>query len=281
MSIIEAIIMGAIQGLSEFLPISSSGHLAIFRQVLGLQLEQGILFEVLLHLGTLIAIFIFYWHDILALIIEGIRLMGRFFMALFGKIKWNKVIATKEHRFVIMVLITMIPTLVIGMLLKSIVESAYESLLVPGIGLLITACLLYITTRFKEGHLKENATFKSALVVGAAQGLAVFPGISRSGSTIVAGRGMKYDKEYATRFSFIMSIPAVLGANLLSVFEYDFISIPSRDLMAYAAGTLTAAVIGYICIRSLLAIIRRNKLHYFAYYCAAAGVVSLIAYFTA
>lgn len=282
MSIFEAIIMGIIQGGSEFLPISSSGHLAIFRQLLNLELEQGILFEVLLHMGTLIAIFIVYWHEILALILHGVMLIGRFFLALFGKIEWKQVVHTKEHRFVIMVLITMIPTMIIGFILKDIVEGAYETLLIPGIGLFITAGLLLLTTRFREGMLSEsNAKFSSALLVGAAQGLAVFPGISRSGSTIVAGRSMNFSKEFATKFSFIMSIPAVLGANLLSLMEADFTAISSSDWLAYGVGTLFSAIVGYICIRTLLTVIKKNKLHYFAYYCMFAGGLSLFTYFLA
>lgn len=282
MNIIEAIIMGVIQGLAEFLPISSSGHLAIFRQILNLKLDQGILFEVLLHFGTLIAIFIVYWHEILALIIHGIALIGRLFQALFGKIEWKQVIDTKEQRFVVMVLITMIPTMIIGLALKNMVENAYETLLIPGIGLFITAGILLITIRLKEGDLDEtNAKYSTALMVGVAQGLAVFPGLSRSGSTIVAGKSMKFDKEFATRFSFIMSIPAVLGANVLSLLEADFNTITSSDWLTYGIGVIFSAGVGYVCIRTLLNIIRKNKLHYFAYYCMFAGGLSLFTYFLA
>lgn len=284
MTIIEAIIMGVVQGLTEFLPVSSSGHLAIFRNILNINLEGGVLFEVLLHIGTLVAIIIAYLKDIQKLIIEGVGLVLDFFRYLFNIFNPRKktninLINTEYRRFVLLIIIASIPTAVLGLLLEEIIEGAFTTLLIPGICLLITGCLLYISDKIKKGNKKErNTKYKDSVIIGLFQGFATMPGISRSGSTIVAGLLCGLDREFAVKFSFLMSLPAIGGATLLQIKDINSNLINNTLVTSYIVGMMASAIVGYICIKTLLKIIKDNKFHYFAYYCWAAGVLAIIGY---
>ncbi len=201
MSILDAIIMGVIQGLTEFLPVSSSGHLVLFSKILGITSEGDILFEVLLHLGTLVAIFIAFYKDIGALILNGLQIVKNCFLYLGYFLRRDKqaftkpvIVETKYQKFVMLVIVATIPTVIIALLLEKVILQAYTSLLFPAIGLIITATLLLITTKIESGQKEEQTTtYKNAALIGVFQGFATFPGISRSGSTMVAGLlvGMK------------------------------------------------------------------------------------------
>ncbi len=279
MEIIKSIIMGIVQGLTEFLPVSSSGHLAIFNRILQLDTTDGILFEVLLHVGTLVAIVIAFFPDIVELVREGIKLIGRLAAWPFSKTK-SSPIRNNYDRFVLLIIISTIPTVIIGLLLEKMVETAFSSLIIPGIGLLITGSLLLISLKFENGTRNEgDLPYKKGFVVGIAQGLAVIPGISRSGSTMVAGLASGMERQFAVKYSFIMSLPAVLGAAVLKLNDMSTMSLASNTLFAYLLGTVASAVVGYLCIRLLLDIIRKKKLHYFAYYCYAVGILVIGAYF--
>lgn len=284
MEIIKAIIMGLIQGLTEFLPVSSSGHLALSGQVLNLQLDDGVFFEILLHFGTLVAVFIAFWDDILKLIFDGLTIVKDFFVINFNRILKNdkglKVIDTANKRFVMLIIVSSIPTAIMAFLMEAWIEASFEMLLIPGIGLIMTGSLLLVTKYIRAGHKKaDKTTYLNAIIIGIFQGLATFPGISRSGSTLVAGLLQKLDREFAVKYSFIMSIPAILGATLIKFVGVDFSSVTSSQISGYLLGTLTSAVVGFICIKTLLKIIRRNKLHMFAYYCFAIGVCAIIGHF--
>lgn len=279
MTIIKAIIMGLIQGLTEFLPISSSGHLAIFGNMMDLQ-GGGILFEVLLHVGTLVAVLAAFYQDIWELIREGFALIGRCFQAMTGKIKWTEVLNNDKKYFVCYILLSMIPTVIFGLLLKKTIEAAYTGMLIPGIGLLITGAILLYTMKVKEGEKKErDMTAMDALMIGIAQGIATLPGISRSGLTIVTGRTRGLSSELAVKFSFIMSIPAILGAAVLQIKDGAAESLSGGILGLYFLGTVVAAVSGFACIKWLLNIIKKGKLYYFAYYCLAMGLLAILLHF--
>ncbi|MDO4765744.1 MAG: undecaprenyl-diphosphate phosphatase [Eubacteriales bacterium] len=279
MTLLKAIIMGLIQGLTEFLPISSSGHLAIFGNIMDLQ-GGGILFEVLLHVGTLVAVFIAFYKDLLELIMEGFSLLGRCAKAMVGKIKWKDVLDNEKKYFVLYILISIIPTVILGLFLKKLIEYAYTGTLIPGIGLLLTGALLLYTMKLKTGKKEEkDMTALDAVLVGLAQGIATLPGISRSGSTIVAARMRGLTPELAVKFSFIMSIPAILGAAILEMKDGVTESLGSGLLMYYGIGAAVAAVSGFFCIRWLLDIIKKGKIYYFAYYCFAMGVLAIILHF--
>lgn len=289
MSLLQAIIMGIIQGVAEFLPISSSGHLSIFKHILNIEIETGLLFDVLLHLGTLIAIFIVYWKDIKELIVEGFKIIGRLLKNVFifvrklgknEKYNYVKVVTTPYERFVMMIIVSTIPTGIMGILFKDVIEYSSETLLIPGIFLLLTGVLLTVADRVEVGNKNEStASYKDAGIIGLAQGIATMPGLSRSGTTITACLINGFDKTFAVKYSFIMSIPAVLGAVILEIKDFNTISVTATELSYYLIGTLVSAVVGYICIKTMLVIVRGKKFKYFSYYCFLVGIIAIIGNF--
>lgn len=290
MSIVKAIIMGLIQGLAEFLPISSSGHLAIAKEVLHLELDTGLLFDVLLHVGTLIAIFVAFWKDIQKLVIEGLCIVRDFFCNLvllfanLGRSKEQKkpyrpMAATPYRRFVLLILVSTIPTGILGILLEEVIGAAGSGILVPGILLIATGCLLLLADRVPSGSCtEENTSYGKALLVGISQGIATLPGLSRSGTTITAGLLCGFERNFAVRYSFIMSIPAVLGAALLELLKLEPATLTASELLCYLVGALVAAVVGYISIKTMLVLVRGKKFVYFSVYCFFVGAIAIGAY---
>lgn len=284
MSYLQGILMGLVQGVTEFLPVSSSGHLAIFEKLFGIQ-EPDAAFDVLLHVGTLLAVFIVYFADIRKLVVEGVKLLGDFFANIgllckekVGKqeVKYRRVINSSYRKFVILVIVSTIPTGIIGILLKDTIGLLRTDLLIVGICLLITACLLIICDMSVEGAKKpKQVSYMDAIVVGTAQGVATLPGISRSGMTITVCTKLGFDRKFAVKYSFILSIPAILGAAVLDLPKFvENVSV--KTIGPYLAGTLTAAVVGYVCIRAMLRIVAKRKMKFFAAYCVLAGIVSCI-----
>lgn len=281
MELLKAIILGIIQGVAEFLPISSSGHLAIFKNVLGFDTDTGLLFDVLLHLGTLAAVFVVFWKDIWELIREGFAIIGQFFKSVFGclfqKEKWQPVVTTPYRRFVMLVIVSTIPTGIMGVLLSDWINAASATLIVPGILLLVNGVQLLISDRLPDGKLtEEDASYVKAGIVGVAQGIATFPGISRSGTTITACLACGFKREFAVKYSFIMSIPAILGALVLELLDFAPEMLSGSDIVNYLIGTVISAVVGYICIKTMLVIVRGKKFKYFAYYCFAMGAFAVL-----
>lgn len=275
MSLFQSLVMGLIQGLTEFLPISSSGHLVLAGSLLGIQTDTGILFEVALHLGTLISILIVFYEDIYNMIIE--------FFALFGNIMKKRTLGLKDEPYrvlLVMVFLGTVPTGIIGILFKDILERAFSSTLVVSAMLLITGTLLYIANGLKSGT-KGPAQIKAAdaVFIGLFQGLAITPGISRSGSTIFAGLLRGFTGELATKFSFILSIPAILGAALLQLLGHGTSNLSNEQLIIMVPGVIMAALSGTVAIKMLIALLNSRKLQYFSYYCWFIGLIGLIAGF--
>jgi undecaprenyl-diphosphatase len=289
MNLIDAIIMGLVQGIAEFLPVSSSGHLAIMKQILHMDTDTGLLFDVLLHVGTLIAIFIAFWKDIQELIVEGFKIIGDLCINLSRgiknsitkeKLEYKEVISTPYRRFVMLILISTIPTAIIGVVFESAIETAASILLVPGLCLILTGILLTIADRVKTGKkTEENASYKEAGLIGVAQGIATLPGLSRSGTTITACLLAGFDRSFAVKYSFIMSIPAVMGAAILQMKDFTMNSVTQSDLMNYLIGTLVAGFVGFISIKTMLVIVKGKKFKFFAYYCFIIGMIAVIGYF--
>ena len=227
MSLLQAILMGVIQGLTEFLPVSSSGHLALFQILFHVNTDTGLLFSVLLHLGTLISIFVAFHKDVGRLIREGILLfidiilnIVTFFENLFLRkdLPYRRVICTAYRKFVMLILVSTIPTGIIGIVDSDLVEMSETILLIPGACLIITGILLLIADRLPDGHkTPKHVTYTNAFMVGICQGLATLPGLSRSGTTITACLASGFDRKFAVKYSFLMSIPAVLGAAILEI----------------------------------------------------------------
>lgn len=288
MSIFQAIIMGIIQGLTEFLPVSSSGHLAIMQNLLGVDTDTGLLFDILLHIATLVAVFIVMYRDVIKLIVDFFLIVkdffiniGRAFKNLFSKKKTPyKVLASTSYRkFVIMLIISTIPTGILGYLLKDMVESVSTELLIPGICLLATGFILLISDFLEDGYKKpKDATYGDAFAVGAAQGVAVLPGISKSGTTIVACLLCGFDRKFAVKYSFIMSMPAIVGAMILELKDLGGLQIESSEIVSYGIGMIVAAFVGFIAIKLMLKIVLNRYFKFFSFYCLGIGAVSIIAY---
>ena len=269
MSLISSILLGLVQGIAEFLPISSSGHLAIAEKLLGESTSIPDFFDVLLHLGTLAAVFAAYWPDIRAMIFE-------FFQGASDLIHKKTPVPVPPARR--MILLIIVATLPLGLILpvKDTIEAMSDNLYFVSVALLLTGCLLFVSDRVKPGKkTAKNATLRDALLVGFAQAVATCPGISRSGTTITAGCFVGFDRKFAVRYSFLMSIPAILGANILSLKD-AIATVVVAEIPMYLVGVLVSAVVGYACIRLLKMIADKGKFGFFAYYCWAAGLLTLI-----
>jgi undecaprenyl-diphosphatase len=259
MTFTQSVALGALQGATEFLPVSSSGHLAIAQYYLSGFSQPGILFDVLLHLGTMISVLIYFRRDVMALLISP----------------WNRTPEGKKDRRLLWLLVLgSIPTGIIGLAGKDLATDLFHNMTVVGLCLLITGILLFICERFRaKTSGRTELSISDALVTGVLQGLAILPGISRSGSTIAGLLLRGVDGETAARFSFLLAMPAVFGATLLSL--KDLQSVPTGELPLYAAGAACSLLVGLISIHFLLAIIRRRRLFLFALYCWAVGATIL------
>lgn len=276
MSLLEAFILGLIQGISEFLPISSSGHLSIAGRLMGMDPEADSLlsFNILLHVATLAAVFIVYRKDIWEMI--------KAFFSMCGDLFTGKGLKLKEHtyrRLIVMLVIATIPATVAAFLFGDIIEN--PALWQIGTFLIITAVLLFVSEKLAGGKTElEKMSYKQALGTGCFQALGTLPGISRSGSTIVGGLFCRLDKKTAVRFSFLMSIPAILGALLLDIKDMMSVETALPGILPVFVGMITAAVSGYLAIKFLLRLVEKSKLSYFSYYCIAAGIFAVALNFT-
>ncbi len=272
MSFFHSILLGLIQGIAEFLPISSSGHLAIAEHLLGLKDTGAVpeFYDVLLHLGTLLAVFVAYWPEIRDIILEffrGIRDIAH---------HSTPTPVPPARRMILLIIVATLPLFVV-LPIKDKVESLSGSMVFIGLALLVTGVLLFASDRVRRGRKNEaSATMLDALLVGVGQAIATMPGISRSGMTITAGCFVGYERRFAVRFSFLMSIPAILGANILSLKDAVDAGIDWSQLPVYLVGVITAAVVGYLCIRLLKMIADKGKFGFFAYYCWVVGALTLI-----
>ncbi len=274
---LSSILLGLVQGVAEFLPISSSGHLSLFQHFFGLvDPESGgnLFFDVLLHLGTLIAIFVYYWKDIVALLREFVSLVACLFSA---KRRAQVQRLSPDGRMIVMIVLATLPLFVI-LPIKDKVEGLYGSTLFIGFALLATGCILFFSDRMAHGRkTARSATMLDAILVGCAQAVAIVPGLSRSGTTIAAGMTRGFSRKFAVRFSFLMSIPAVLGANIISIKDAVAEGIDPAMLPIYLVGTVVAAVSGYFAIRLVNMLADKGKFGNFAYYCWGVGAAAVVA----
>lgn len=270
-----ALILGLVQGVAEFLPISSSGHLTLLQYFFGME-QADTLFNILLHFATLLAVCVVYFQDILEMIVEFFRMIGDMFR------RGGRMGNPPEARRLILLLIVGTLPLFAVMLIKDRVEALGSYPPFVSCALLVTGVILFSSDRMGGGRKNgRNITLGDALLVGVAQGFATIPGLSRSGTTISAGMALGFDRRFAVRFSFLLSLPAVLGATLLEVLDAAQAGqgISQELLPKYLLGMAAAGVVGYFSIRLLDLLAARGKFGAFCYYCWAAGLISLAAYF--
>ena len=270
MTVFTSFLLGLIQGVAEFLPISSSGHLAIAQNLLNLQAEIPAFFDVLLHLGTLLAVFVAYWQDIKGMVVE-------FFCGIGDLVHHSTPTPVPPARRLILLIILGTLPLFAVLPIKDKVQGLSDNMIFIGAALIVTGFLLFASDMIRKGRKTErNATWLDVLIVGAGQAIATMPGISRSGMTISAGCFTGFERRFAVRFSFLLSIPAVLGANILSLKDAFEAGIVWGEVPIYLVGVVTAAVVGYLCIRLLRMIADKGRFGAFAYYCWAVGLLTLV-----
>lgn len=275
MTLWNAIILGIVQGIAEFLPISSSGHLSVLQNLFHMSTaEDGhMFFDVMLHFGTLISICIVYWKDIVAMVRETLQFLS-------GKGSVKKTGAQTRSlpaaRMVLMIIFATLP-LVLIMPVKDKVEQLYYHTFAIGLFFIITGFILFVSDKMPRGERTEkNMRVKDALIIGLCQCVATIPGISRSGSTITAGMATGLDRDFAVKFSFMMSIPAVLGASLLTLIDALQAGIDVSLLPVYLAGTVVSTVIGVFAIKLVKSITSNGKFGNFAYYCWTVGALTIL-----
>lgn len=271
MTLIEAIVCGILQGVTEFLPVSSSGHLALAHALFGLESSESYLtFDILLHLATLIVVFVFYYKEIFSLIPAFFTMLGKVFRGKFSLSEYSK-----NERLVILLIISTLP-LVVAFWLEDFVAVVTGYTRAVGAILICNGILLFISDRFAGRGHKEELSPLGALGVGLFQLAAVFPGLSRSGSTISGGLLFGLDRKEAVKFSFILSVPAILGANIFNIPDAMKTEISKSELSYYLIGMACAMVCGFAAMKLLIYISEKSKFGFFAYYCVAVGLLAVI-----
>ena len=264
--LIKAAVLGLIQGLTEFLPVSSSGHLVIFSELLNFQ-QKGIAFDVFVHFGTLLSILVFFRKDLAAMFAAPVQvwLQKKDDPQMRHYLNWD-----------LYIIVATIPAVIVGLFFKDAIENLFTSTLFVFFMLLITGSLMFFAQNLKFRN--TNFNYGNSFLIGIAQAVAIIPGISRSGSTIFTGMALGIERESVARFSFLMSVPAILGAVVLEM--KDLLQAPptSAEMLDLIVGALVAFVSGYVAILWLLDMVKKGKLRWFGYYCFALAFAGLIWY---
>ena len=282
MSFVFALLLGAIQGILEFLPVSSFGHSVIIERLLGFDPGGAVLFETFLHAGTLIVLLFLFRKELILILTEllgiGLDILGNIRLYFYNrrtgkKLRYAALVTDNNRKAAAMLFITMIPTAILGGMLRNLVSLAARSAMLPGIGLLLTAVFLVVVDLSRAGGDKttRNAGYDAAMWVGICQGISVFPGISRCALTVGAGLFCGLNRKMAVRYSFLVSIPAVIGALIVEIPRFGDAEITISCLGLGLAGMAAAAIVGYLVIRPMMFLIQNLKFRYFAIYCMLAG----------
>ena len=287
MIVLYVILLAIVQGITEFLPVSSFGHLCFLQNILGMDHGSGVLLEVMLHFGTLAAVFMTFQKDIRRLFVESIEM----FMDLIGNaslyihnrrtgdhLRYTKIICNVYRKFAVLLMLSMVPTMFIGYTARRLVAMSVSSKLIPGVGILITGIILLVIDLSQVGGTKaaKDASFSNAMWIGICQGLSVFPGFSRSGMTISAGLMSGFSRTFAVKYSYILSVPAIIGAMIMELSQFGSADMTVGLGFSYVFGMIIAAVVGSLTIRACLKLVHHGKFRYFAYYCFIAGILVLV-----
>jgi len=254
MELFQAIILGIVQGITEWLPISSSGHLVLFQELFGF--GANVAFDVILHVATLLVILIVFWNDILAIIKSLLAW------------RWDE-----NTKLLLFIILATIPTAIIGLLFQNWLLGLFTNMMLLGVFFIINGIILLLT-RFAKANKELN--WKHSIMMGIAQGLSIIPSLSRSGLTISTGMFFGVKKENLVKLSFLMAVPAILGAFVLEANEIVF-----ADIGAMIAGSIAALIVGYFALRLTIRTVEKGKWHYFAYYCLALGILITALYYLA
>ena len=272
MTYIEAIVLGLVQGLAEFLPISSSGHLALLQQFFGIEEDKVLLFAVLLHVGTLLSVFIVYWKYIWELIVELFLTMNDLCTG-----KGLRLAERPVRKLGVLIIIATIPTGIIGIVGGDFFDSLYNSVIPIGVGLIITGFLLVAAERMGNSRRGlEQMNFRNAFFIGVVQGIAICPGISRSGSTLFGSLICNLERKFAVKFVFLISIPSILGSAVLELPDAIDAGIDPSFIGPILVGMLVAAVSGLVAIKTMIKIVSDKKLSYFSYYVWIVGAAVVL-----
>lgn len=272
MTYFEATVLGLVQGLAEFLPISSSGHLALLQNWFGIDETKVLLFTVLLHVGTLISVFIMYWKDIWELIVELVLTIKDLCTG-----KGLRMEERPVRKLGVMIIVTTIPTAIIGFLFNDFFDSLYTSVIPIGVGLIITGFLLVFAEKKSESDRGiKQMNLKNAIFIGTVQGIAICPGISRSGSTLFGSLICDLDRKFAVKFVFLISIPSILGSAILEAPAAIEAGVSLSQLGPVLWGMAVAAAAGIFAIKSMIKIVSDKKLSWFSYYVWILGLVVVI-----
>ena len=287
---LKALIYGLIQGLTEFFPISSSGHLALLHQLIPLEAPDALFFDVCLHVGTLAAVIWYFRKDVMKLILSVVRIVRDLFYNLGVYIRsegggdpsaYRRILSGNYRYLAAMIFIASIPTAILGAVLEGLIRRANETLLIPGMGLLFTGIVLIVVDKVDQGNKPpREVPLRRAVPIGVAQGVSVIPGLSRAGMTICSSLICGMNRSVAVRFSFLLAIPTMIGALAFEIgADTGRGLLHITDLGVGAVGASAAFFTGMLAIRKTLELVRKRQLKYFAYYCFAAGVLAMIGYF--
>ena len=272
MSYIEAIVLGIVQGLTEFLPVSSSGHLLMLQHFFGIEADSVLIFTLLLHVGTLISVFFCYWSDIVELVKELVITISDLIRG-----KGLRLEERPVRKLGVMIILASIPTAIIGILFEDLFEGFYQTLLPTGVGLIFTGIILWIAQNNRRNKTQiEEMTWKHAIAVGCMQGVAICPGISRSGSTLFGGLKSGLQRDFAVKFAFLVSIPSILGSLIFEGGSDAMSSAMSTSMGPVIAGCIAAALSGVLAIKTMITVVRKLSLRFFSFYVWLVGAALII-----
>ena len=272
MSYIKAIVLGIVQGLTEFLPVSSSGHLLMLQHFFGIEADSVLIFTLLLHVGTLISVFFCYWSDIVELVKELVITISDLIRG-----KGLRLEERPVRKLGVMIILASIPTAIIGILFEDLFEGFYQTLLPTGVGLIFTGIILWIAQNNRRNKTQiEEMTWKHAIAVGCMQGVAICPGISRSGSTLFGGLKSGLQRDFAVKFAFLVSIPSILGSLIFEGGSDAMSSAMSTSMGPVIAGCIAAALSGVLAIKTMITVVRKLSLRFFSFYVWLVGAALII-----
>ena len=287
MNILQAALLGLVQGVTEFFPISSSGHLALIGNLLGAEGTTNLLFVVMLHMGTLLSILTVFYKDILRILFEVAGMIRDLFFNLKlhfsnpmreGHIPYRKILGGSYRKFTALLLVSLIPTVLVACLVSPIVEMLTGNLLASGLGLFITALLLFVSSFIMVSDRgPKEAKFLDAFVIGAFQGFGAFPGNSRLAMTLSSGFLSGFTRKFTIKYAFLLAVPTIIGAMLFEGSRSHAMDV-AVGVLPCLTGMAVSAVVGFFMIRLALKVLSRKRNRFFALYCLIIGIISIVGY---